>query len=320
MNCSPRNRAAFEQADPVLARSGSGCTGRFARCAISTAWRLIRQVVTAGCGWGRSCCRLSAWTGATVAFVACWVAGLASLHADYTVTLVSDGLSERSVQLGDAFSVDVMLASDAADKHTSANLRVVFSSPGLIYEGYEWSPPFEMAGPDEVSQPGASALPLRLSEDTLAGPGLDEEATDIFLSNVVAPPSAFGEGRIARLHLRLPSGFRGPSVLWLRVEPDSFSDGFVLVAAKGAAAFVLRILPSPELDEPLLQVREEQGEIVISWPDGIGRGVLEVSEDPTQPDHWVPVLEAAKVVEGKLVTRVSAGAYGHSAFFRLSFR
>jgi hypothetical protein len=106
-------------------------------------------------------------------------------RADYILTPVHDGNSSAIVEPGDSVTLTIDLDSNAGDEHVLSLFRVVFSSPGLIYESYAWAqPPYANGTPDDDSRPVIGELPVLLTAETLSGLGYADGVVDIELSNV----------------------------------------------------------------------------------------------------------------------------------------
>ncbi len=173
-------------------------------------------------------------------------------YGDYVVTPVvrdaNDLLGELTVQPGDSFELTVWLASDDANTHELADLRVRFSTAGLIYESYVWGENYTTAGLDDLSTPAAAALPLAIDADTY--PGGD---VDILLSNVTDLNTVFGTGGLATLNLAVPITMSEGDVVVdipasAGVEPTFMVDTLtapVRIDATADTAFTLHIIPEP---------------------------------------------------------------------------
>ena len=168
----------------------------------------------------------------------------------YIITPVSGGLGSATVNPGDAIDLDIHLTSDAADEHTSAIFSLVFSKPGLVYEGYAWTAPYSNGTDDDDSKPLAGILPQTLDSDTLTGLGYPADTVDVELSNATnggtVPPAGFGTGTVATVTLRVPADYSPvPDTITIGVDPDTLADGFNTVDTTPGPAFELTILPEP---------------------------------------------------------------------------
>ena len=87
--------------------------------------------------------------------------GASSAQADYVMSIVDAGGGGNSLEVlpGDAFSLDVNLASDAQDFHIAGAFAVQFSAPGLNYLNYTWGTPY-ISGGEDLSAPPLGHLPL----------------------------------------------------------------------------------------------------------------------------------------------------------------
>ncbi len=182
--------------------------------------------------------------------------GVASLmlavcgHAGYMLTPSVGGQPSLDVAAGQSFTLDVVLTSDAADQHNSSIFGLLFSSGGLVLEGFEWSSPYVTGGLFDFSKPAWNQFPLALGPDTLSGPGYDPNAVDIELSNITGvlgqPVQYFGTGVLATLLFTVPSDWSGPSQVVISALPDTFAKGFTVIDTQAGDDFVLNIVvPGP---------------------------------------------------------------------------
>lgn len=167
-------------------------------------------------------------------------------HASYIVTPRVNGSNAAIVAPGQSFNVDIVLNSNANDVHNSAIVRVVFSAPGLMYESYAWSAPYQTGSIFDDSHPGLGALPALLTARLLSGPGYPSGVVDIELSNVV-PSGVFGAGMLASLSLSVPLNYAGPSQISISAAPDTIANGFNVIAAQGGEALVVQVVPAPSV-------------------------------------------------------------------------
>ncbi|MBC7771464.1 MAG: hypothetical protein H7210_03100 [Pyrinomonadaceae bacterium] len=144
---------------------------------------------------------------------------------------------------GQSFDLDITLTSDAADQHNSAIFRVVFSSPGLVYQDYEWSTPYVTGGIFDDCLPPIADLPVIISPQLVQGPGFPAGVSDIELSNVVGS-GTFGVGLLARLTFLVPSDYAGADQMTISVAPDTFARGFDEIPTL-AGTSVLVTIPAP---------------------------------------------------------------------------
>ncbi len=183
-------------------------------------------------------------TGKGMLILAATAAFGPSASADYVMTLLSGGASTLEVEAGESFDLDVMLASDGSDIHNSAIFRVVFSGPGLFYDDYSWSRPYETGSIFDDSSPFVDDLSVQLDDLTLAGSGYPAGVVDIELSNVVAGGGNFGEGLLVSLSLTVPSDFMMGTML-IDISPDTIANGFDEISTTAGPAFELIVIPSP---------------------------------------------------------------------------
>jgi hypothetical protein len=179
----------------------------------------------------------------------CVVIGLVFLIAEvtsasYIASVVVDGMSTVELAPGDAFTLDVMLQSDAADRHNSSVIRIAFSQPGFVYSGYAWQAPYVTDGLFDLSRPGLENLPTAIDEMTLDGPGLPEDIVDVELSNLIAG-DWYLEGTIASLTLAMPFEAKVDSTALIWVDSASFADGFDSVDVQLGSPLEISVVPEP---------------------------------------------------------------------------
>lgn len=160
----------------------------------------------------------------------------------YSIFVASQGAASRTVQVGEAFNLDVVLFSDVSDVHNSAILRLVFSAPGLFYDSYLWSPPYGNGTSEDDSKPLARQLPLLLNTNTLTGAGYPNGAVDLELSNVTSTQPGFGSGTLVRLTLSVPLDYAGPTNVTVTIRPESFANGFNNIPTVPSSSFTLTIV------------------------------------------------------------------------------
>lgn len=170
--------------------------------------------------------------------------GVGEVQASYILTPVSGGASTLEVTAGESFDLDVMLASDAGDVHNSAIFRVVFSEPGLVYESYSWSSPYDTGSIFDDSAPFIDDVAVVLDALTLSGIGYPDGVVDVELSNVVAGGGVFGEGLLASLTLSVPRDFATGS-FFISLMPDTIANGFDEIETTSRSAFELIVVPGP---------------------------------------------------------------------------
>jgi len=172
-------------------------------------------------------------------------------RADYIILPLWDDQDSATVSLGETFDLDIVLDSDASDEHISAIFQVVFSSPGLSYQSYEWYAPYENETDDDDSTPLWTALTTLLTADLFSGP-LD--VVDVELSNATdgggGGPSPFGIGKLVTLELLVPADYTGPETVTISAVSDQFFAGvqggsLVYVDADSGPSFELTIIPEP---------------------------------------------------------------------------
>ena len=173
------------------------------------------------------------------------------LRASYTILPRSGGAAGLDVAPGESFPLNVILASDAGDRHNSAIFRVVFKedglpAPGLEYLSYSWASPYTTGSVWDDSHPQVSALPVALDANTLAGGGYSPGVVDLELSNVVPTGGGtFSEGSLATLGLKVPVAFAPGRTIMISIEPDTIANGFTEIATTAGPDFALHIVPEP---------------------------------------------------------------------------
>lgn len=171
----------------------------------------------------------------------------ATIRADYFVDLLSGGQPTRVVAPSSVFDLDVRLSSTGSDKIDVAQFRLVFSVPGLRYQGYTWSPPFPNRSFEDDSRPKVDSLPMVLDENTLSGPGIPVGQIDIQLSNVTdllsQEVSYFGSGLLVRMNFAVPENFTHTGPITIGLQPESFAQGFDQVPVAASNSFTLTVVP-----------------------------------------------------------------------------
>lgn len=165
--------------------------------------------------------------------------GTSSAQADYVMSIVDAGAGGNALEVlpGDAFSLDVSLASDAQDFHLAGTFAVQFSAPGLNYLNYTWGAPY-VSGGDDLSAPHLSALPL----EPWAG-------TQALFSNFLNA-GQFESGTIITMDMSVPLDFPTRSVV--RIDPfideaqemGFTPDGSSFIPTTGQG-FTLTVIPEP---------------------------------------------------------------------------
>jgi hypothetical protein len=168
-------------------------------------------------------------------------------YATYTISVRSGSSSQKTVQRGEKFDLDVVLTSNEADEHDSAIFRLVFSAPGLSYEGYTWLEQHVNNTANDDSKPQYQMLPLRLDAATLAGNFYPTGVVDVELSNLTGARAKFSSGTIVRISLSVPSDYVGPTSVTISAVPDTFSDGFRSIQTTSGASLELSILATSGL-------------------------------------------------------------------------
>lgn len=163
----------------------------------------------------------------------------------YTLTPMSDGLNERTVALGQPFTLDVVITSDTADVHTSAVFQTRFTRAGLVLTGIEWGTPYVSGGPFEDTVPVRAALPVALGPDTLVGGSYPPALTDIELGNALIG-STFGVGTLVTLQFTVPANPALVGTTFISLNPDQIFNGFTPVSSRAGQVFTLNVvIPSP---------------------------------------------------------------------------
>lgn len=177
--------------------------------------------------------------------VTVFILALGTARADYTVSLLSSGVSSLAIRPGQSVDLDVMLISDNFDTHQSNSLRVTFSTPGSWLQSVTWMPPFAGGVAADRSNPAKSQLPLELKADVLSGPNLPPSGVDVQLANEASPnfdiPPLFGSGRLARLRILVPLDFHGPLLTSISADSFAFYQGTSLVKTAMGTPFQLKV-------------------------------------------------------------------------------
>lgn len=242
----------------------------------------------------------------------------ASSHAGYRIDLVSDGLTTKTVRPGDSIALDVVLASDAQDRHVAASFRIACSVSGLRVDSYNWASPYVSGDLDDTSVPALKDLPTTITVDTASGNGFPAAVADIYFSNLIGTAATFAQGGLLRLNLTVPASFVGPDQITLQVIPDGFITGFAEVPARAGEAFQLRVSPASGAPASLLSIANSPEGMLLSWPAAATNVVLETTTDPATPSSWV-VYSASPSSLGSRKQVLIENPSGQPAFFRLRF-
>jgi hypothetical protein len=172
------------------------------------------------------------------------------VQGGYLMHLSSGGATQRAVAKGQTFSVAVDLESTSANLHNSIIFQLSFSSPGLIYQGYTWQPPFPNNSWEDDSKPKPDQLPTTLTEGTVSGAGYSMWEVDIELANLTADDLQgnarfFSTGRVAVLNFQVPSDYGGPDQLTISAANLSLMNGFDPVPTEAPQPFLLSIVTPP---------------------------------------------------------------------------
>lgn len=165
-------------------------------------------------------------------------------HAAYMITPMSAGSNARSVNWGEAFTLDLVITSNASDSHTSAIVQTRFTRSGLVLESYSWGAPYQTGGVFDDSIPAMSQLPMPLTAGILSGPGYPLNLVDIEFSNVLIG-SSFGQGTLVSMQLRVPANYGFIGSVFISLNPDQFFSGFSEVPTAAGQVFTLNIVPAP---------------------------------------------------------------------------
>lgn len=180
----------------------------------------------------------------TLVFAAGFVCASPALAA-YMLTPLSAGLNDRTVVLGESFSVDVVITSDTADRHTSAVFQTRFTRAGLILSDVIWGTPYVSGGLLDDSVPAGSALPATLNPDTLSGGSYPPGLVDIELANALIGTS-FGTGTLVTLELTVPNDPALLGTTFISLNADQIFNGFSEVPTQEGQVFTLNIvIPAP---------------------------------------------------------------------------
>lgn len=171
-----------------------------------------------------------------VAGIVLFVLGAES-NAAYIFTPLSNGQSSLTVNPGDSFVLDLVLASDTSDQHTVAEFDVVFSRPGLRFNGYVWNGSHANSGFDN-SDPLNSSLPVVLSDHTRGAAG---SSVDVHFDNFTTTP--FTSGTLVSMNLTVPSEFVHDSVT-INAVVIAFEGDSGTVATSAGPGFTLTV-PEP---------------------------------------------------------------------------
>jgi hypothetical protein len=177
------------------------------------------------------------------------VACAAPAAADYQATLASDGASRIERRPGETFPLSVSLQPTVGSeaRHDAIVIRLLFSEPGLLFQFYEWSPPYENNSSDEDSHPSVPQLPVTVTETTLSGLGFPDGRIDIQLGNLVAEEGVtFGVGEVVRLGFRVPDS-QPLGDFQISFDSVHAARGFDPVPVDYGLPFTVAIVPEPQV-------------------------------------------------------------------------
>jgi len=260
--------------------------------------------------------------GAGVAGILALLGSAGCLLADYQAALVSQGQTAATVRVGEGFDLDLVLTSDAVDKHSAAGLRLVFSVSGLSYERYAWALPYVTGGPDDASTPALASLPARLRPDSVVIAGAAVDQVDVYLSNLLPGPDVFVFGRLLQVHLAVPPDYAGPESIEIRAEVEALADGFKTIPTHVGSPFTLHVAPVAGPIIPALSVALDGAFTVLSWPRTIQGASLETTGDVGDPSSWVAVAGVPSLdsAQGIYTMSLPVSTADRPAFFRLKFK
>ena len=179
--------------------------------------------------------------------VATLAAAALPAHAAYIMTPLSNGQNQRTVALGQTFTLDVVLTSNTApaDTHTSALFQMRFTQPGLVLNTIAWAAPYTTGGAFDFSLPAPADLPLAITPGVLSGGLYPQGLNDIELANALIGQT-YGTGTLVSLSFTIPAnlGYTGP--IFISLNPDEIASGFNLVPTTAGQVFRLDVvIPSP---------------------------------------------------------------------------
>lgn len=163
-------------------------------------------------------------------------------RADYLMLLSSGGKGSVEVRRGESVSIDLDLLTNADDRQNVAIVRMEFSSPGLIYEDYQWWNPYSNEGDDDDSEPGRSSLPVLL----VGGEG---NSAAVELSNFISTPERFASGRLLSFKVRVPEDYSGPGTVTVTPAAATIANGLVRIPAASGQGLMIHI-PERPIEHP----------------------------------------------------------------------
>lgn len=155
-----------------------------------------------------------------------------------------------TVMPGDAFDLPILISSDANDESRTALFQVVFSKPGLLLTGYEWSAPYLTGGVDDDSTPHIDLLNAEPGAKLVGTTFADASAIDIELTNALDEGKWSENGTLVTLFLKVPDDYVPvPDAIVISVVPDQFLNAnvFGLITTQAGPAFTLNIVPEPSV-------------------------------------------------------------------------
>ena len=143
-------------------------------------------------------------------------------EAAYTLTPLYNGSNSATVAIGQSFSLNFDLTSDAADACDSAVFDVNFSHPGLVLDSYVWGDKYNGSGYDN-SNPLASHY-----------------------ENFIKTGPTFGSGNLLTLNMTVPPDHTPPiDTITVHVLPGKFALGDAYSIPATGPDLTLNIVPEP---------------------------------------------------------------------------
>jgi hypothetical protein len=141
-------------------------------------------------------------------------------RATYTLTPLCNGTSAAEVAPGESFVIALNLTSNAEDTCDSAIFDVVFSSPGLILDGYAWGGNYHTSIYDNSAPP--------------------------HYENFILDDPQFETGQLLTLNMTVPLDYTPiPDAIAIHVAPGTFALGAATFTPDAGPDATLCIVPEP---------------------------------------------------------------------------
>ena len=252
-----------------------------------------RALMSARRGSGRVSRGRSPWCAALFGAFALsvWALGVSAEAADLSIRTIN-GASSVIVPPGGTVRSRVTLQAPLGTTYNAALFRMVFTVEGCSITNYAWRAPFVTGGSGDFSLDGAP-LPLRVMDDTLAGPAYPLETADVefgIFDFVQYAPA----GEVLTMDFSLPPKAAEGTIFVVAALPDMFTSGFVEIPVSADTALIVQVgppAPFADLDGDYAVGAGDLAILLGQWGT-VGSGDLDGSGEVAAADlslllyHW----------------------------------